>query len=103
MSMVYVRRSSVPSPAHPTSVACSESNPSPRRRSFLCEGDKAGWNTQFLKESIAENLNGGLRDEFLNGETFSSMREVKMLVERWRVHYDLDRRSLQPIEIGAPL
>jgi hypothetical protein len=48
-------------------------------------------------------LNGGSRDEFLNGETFCSMREVEMLAERWRVHCDLDRDSLQPIGIGAPL
>jgi hypothetical protein len=52
---------------------------------------------------IAENLNGGSRDEFLNGETFRSMRGLEMLAERWRVHCDLYRDSLQPIEIGAPL
>jgi hypothetical protein len=51
----------------------------------------------------AENLNGGSRDEFLNGETFCSMRGLEMLAERWRVHCGLDRDSLQPIEIGAPL
>jgi len=31
------------------------------------------------------------------------MQEIEMLAERWRVHGNLDRDSLQPIEPGAPL
>ena len=39
MNMVCVRRGSVPSPVHPTSLACCKSNPSPWRRSFPCKGE----------------------------------------------------------------
>ena len=30
----------------------------------------------------------GLRDEFLNGEIFYSLKEVQVLAERWRVYYN---------------
>jgi len=29
-----------------------------------------------------------LRDELLNGEIFYSLKEVQVLAERWRVHYN---------------
>ena len=32
-----------------------------------------------------ESFNSKLRDEFLNGEIFYSMKELRMLAERWRV------------------
>jgi hypothetical protein len=32
-----------------------------------------------------------LRDEFLNGEIFYSMKELRVLAERWRVHYNTIR------------
>ena len=32
-----------------------------------------------------------LRDEFLNGEIFYSMKEVQVLAERWRIHYNTIR------------
>jgi putative transposase len=38
-----------------------------------------------------ENFNSKLRDEFLNGEIFYSMKEVRVLAERWRVHYNTVR------------
>ena len=31
------------------------------------------------------------RDEFLNGEIFYSMKEIRVLAERWRVHYNTVR------------
>jgi putative transposase len=31
------------------------------------------------------------RDEFLNGEIFYSMKEIRVLTERWRVHYNTVR------------
>ncbi len=31
------------------------------------------------------------RDEFVNGEIFYSMKELRVLAERWRVHYDTVR------------
>ena len=34
-----------------------------------------------------ESFNGKLRDELLNGEIFYTLKEAKILVEQWRVHY----------------
>lgn len=34
-----------------------------------------------------ESFNGRLRDELLNGETFYSLAEARILIEQWRVHY----------------
>jgi transposase InsO family protein len=38
-----------------------------------------------------ESFNGRLRDELLNGEIFYSMKEAKVLIERWRKHYNTVR------------
>ena len=35
-----------------------------------------------------ESFNGKLRDEFLNLEVFTSVREMKVLVEEWRREYN---------------
>ena len=35
-----------------------------------------------------ESFNGKLRDQFLNGEIFYTLREAKVLLERWRWHYN---------------
>lgn len=35
-----------------------------------------------------ESFNGKLRDEMLNGEIFCTLLEAKVLVERWRNHYN---------------
>jgi putative transposase len=32
-----------------------------------------------------------MRDEFLNGEIFYSLKEVRVLTERWRVYYNTER------------
>jgi transposase InsO family protein len=32
-----------------------------------------------------------MRDQFLNGEIFYSLFEAKVLIERWRVHYNTVR------------
>ena len=32
-----------------------------------------------------------MRDEFLNGEIFYSIKELRVLAERWRVHYNIIR------------
>jgi putative transposase len=37
------------------------------------------------------SFNSKLRDEFLNGEIFYSMKEIRVLAERWRVHYNTVR------------
>jgi putative transposase len=38
-----------------------------------------------------ETFNSKLEDEFLNGEIFYSMKEMRVLAERWRLHYDTSR------------
>ena len=60
-----------------------------------------------------ESFNGRLRTEFLNGEVFDTLREAKVLIERWRKEYNtirphssLDYRppaaaAVQPADFGA--
>lgn len=38
-----------------------------------------------------ESFNGKLRDEMLDGEIFYTLREAKVLIERWRMHYNTAR------------
>ena len=38
-----------------------------------------------------ESFNGKLRDEMLNGEVFTTLLEAKVLIERWRSHYNTAR------------
>ena len=38
-----------------------------------------------------ESFNGKLRDEFLNGEIFYTLREASVLVEQWRRLYNTVR------------
>ena len=38
-----------------------------------------------------ESFNGKLRDELLNGEMFDTLLEAQVLVERWRIHYNMVR------------
>ena len=38
-----------------------------------------------------ERFNGKLRDELLNVELFNDLREAKVLIERWRRHYNTVR------------
>ncbi len=38
-----------------------------------------------------ESFNGKLRDELLDGELFDTLLEAKVLVERWRRHYNTVR------------
>jgi putative transposase len=35
-----------------------------------------------------ESFNGRLRDEYLNGETFYTLKEAQVLLEQWRHHYN---------------
>ena len=43
------------------------------------------------ENGFCESFNSKLRDEFLNGEIFYSLKEVQILAERWRVHYNTIR------------
>lgn len=38
-----------------------------------------------------ESFNGKMRFEFLNGEIFDTLTEMKILTERWRTHYNTVR------------
>ncbi len=56
-----------------------------------------------------ESLNGKLRDELLNREIFTTLIEVKILIEEWRKEYNqvrphsaLDYRAPAP-EVIIPL
>lgn len=46
------------------------------------------------ENGYCESFNGKLRDEFLNGEIFYSLKEVQILAERWRVEYNTERPHL---------
>ncbi len=43
------------------------------------------------ENGYCESFNGKLRDELLNGEIFYTLREAKVLIERWRRHYNTVR------------
>jgi putative transposase len=43
------------------------------------------------ENGYCESFNSKLRDEFLNGEIFYSLKEVQVLAERWRVYYSTRR------------
>ncbi len=55
---------------------------------------KVGVRTLFIEpgspweNGYVESFNGKLRDEMLNGEIFYTLREAKVLIERWRQHYN---------------
>jgi transposase InsO family protein len=44
------------------------------------------WENGFI-----ESFNGKLRDELLNTELFDTLLEARVLIERWRVHYNTVR------------
>jgi len=56
-----------------------------------------GVQTQYItpgspwENGYCESFNGRLRDELLNGEVFYTLKEAKVLIERWRVHYNTKR------------
>jgi transposase InsO family protein len=60
-------------------------------RSWL---EKVGVRTLFIEpgspweNGYIESFNGKLRDELLNGEIFYTLLEAKVLIERWRRHYN---------------
>src|SRR5438132_4970847 len=43
------------------------------------------------ENGYCESFNGKLRDEFLNGEIFYSLKEAQVLIEQWRVEYNTQR------------
>jgi hypothetical protein len=52
----------------------------------------AVYRTRLTRENgCCESFNSKLRDEFLNGEIFYSVKELRVLAERWLVHYNTVR------------
>jgi len=43
------------------------------------------------ENGYCESFNSKLRDEFLNGEIFYSLKKAQVLSERWRVRYNTQR------------
>lgn len=43
------------------------------------------------ENGYVESFNGKLRDEHLNGEVFSTLKEARILIEGWRRHYNEHR------------
>lgn len=43
------------------------------------------------ENGYVESFNGKMRYEFLNGEIFYSLLEAKVLIEKWRKHYNTQR------------
>jgi transposase InsO family protein len=58
---------------------------------------KIGSKTLFIapgspwENGYCESFNGKLRDELLNGEIFYSLKEARIVIERWRRHYNQQR------------
>ena len=44
-----------------------------------------------LDNGYIESFNARLRDEFLNGEIFCTLKEARILIEAWRRHYNTVR------------
>ena len=59
--------------------------------------EKVDVNTAYIEpgspweNGYIESFNARLRDELLNGEIFETLLEAKVLIERWRVHYNTVR------------
>ena len=68
-----------------------------RQGSAAVAGCNTGAQTLYIEpgspweNGYCESFNSKLRDEFLNGEIFHSMKELRVLAERWRVHYNTVR------------
>ena len=43
------------------------------------------------ENGYVESFNGKMRDQFLNGELFYTLREAQVMIERWRTHYNTQR------------
>lgn len=43
------------------------------------------------ENGYVESFNKKIRDQFLNGEIFYTLREAQVLIERWRIHYNMIR------------
>jgi putative transposase len=60
------------------------------KTAYISQGSP--WENRFI-----ESFNARLRDELLRGEIFYSLREVQIVIESWRRHYNTIR---PPASIG---
>lgn len=66
-------------------------------KAVRCWLGKVGVKTLYIEpgspweNGYIESFNGRLRDELLNGEVFTTLLEAKVLIERWRIHYNTAR------------
>ena len=61
-------------------------------KSLFIEPDSP-WENGFI-----ESFNGKLRDELLNTELFDTLLEARVLIERWKVHYNTVRPQLSRLQ-----
>ena len=71
-------------------VSRSRLGPRIRRQDFPHSRDAQPLRN-ILRCPYSESLNARFRDELLQGEIFYSLREVQILIERWRQHYSTAR------------
>ena len=43
------------------------------------------------ENGYVESFNGKMREQFLNGELFYTLKEAQIMTERWRIHYNTVR------------
>jgi transposase InsO family protein len=72
----------------------SDNGPEMVARVLRCWLARVGAGTLYItpgspwENGYCESFNGKLRDELLNRELFTTLREAQVLVEDWRVHYN---------------
>src|ERR1700750_2354720 len=64
---------------------CANGSPTPAQR-HCTSNPGSPW-----ENGYCESFNSKLRDEFLNPEIFYSIKELRVLAERWRIHYNTVR------------
>jgi transposase InsO family protein len=72
----------------------SDNGPEFTAKSVMRWLERLGARTLFIEpgspweNGYIESFNGKMRDELLNGEIFDTLLEAKILIERWRIHYN---------------
>ena len=46
------------------------------------------------ENGCCESVNARFRDELLNGEIFYSLRDARIPIEQWRIHYNTPSRDI---------
>ena len=69
-------------------IGLTGSGGSPRTGSGDCTICRASASRSSAINGYCESLNLKLRDELLNGEVFTTLREAQVMIENWRRHYN---------------